>query len=730
MTSPGYIKHVSFDDLAPTLIDDQVDIYKHSGKPVGFNDQFVHIPPQLNPLYHSDSKEDVNPPKLDMFTQDQSSARRKSHDERKLEMMLQFMSPHDALKHSLSNQEVVDRSRSNSPMALPRATHRLPPPPRVPSIKQLNKRVDECWDITDYDVSNMGWQTEKNLTRETEKNTQSNSGSSSGYTQAAFANLNELEDRLDPNSDKTPAKETKNDRKKSFAGMSDQELAKLENFYESQSRSTISPTIENFDFKEQDPFFVDSFQKKGHGPIIDPLAAIYPSRPVVDHRAISVTIENKKYDKYVEDFNTRTGSRKPEESLAAIRNVNCYISGRRYTWSSADWYVENCAQDGDHLAIVTPIPFFEREVEASDYAISRRHLVESHSDYGSSDDHDKELGRVSTSSSDYNALGPAAKGLRIKAIHEDAKKACLRILNYYASRLEGKIVKITVEMIKCDSADFAITKAAALYKPDIQIVSTVSTNLQIKFKNGKVKLPFFVMRHYAMPTAVLPYEFMDPKLLGEEATTDKPAEKRDIPRGDERLAMIDNIILKTLRNPFAAETSTKKSNSDDESEVDSLNGYFPMSPEQKRKYEMFEKTGYLRCPPTRQNAYMTSADPNTAFLDQPSSYSAGSRRNSRIQFDDGMYKVKSLIDDSSDEEDRRKSRDTSIRKTKSMGPISKSKTPTLSPTTSISKHHRRHLHPTGTKSADNATPASESTNKKGKSKEKKSLGSFFRKVFK
>lgn len=741
MDTSGYVKHVSFDDLAPTLIDDQVDILKHSKKPVGFNNQFLHIPPQFNPLYHVEDEEPA--PKNDMFTKDHGSTSHKSQDDVRMKMMLQFMSAPDALKSSMRSQDFVDRSRSSSPRGMARNSHKLPPPPKVPSIRKMDRRPDESWDITDYDVANMGWQAEKNLTRETEKNTQSNSGSSHGYTQAAFANLNELEDRLDPSSNlaKTPTKEEKNDRKKSFAGMSDQELADLENFYESQSRSTSTPTIEKYDFKQQDPFFVDNFKKKGTSQIVDPLAPIYPSRPVVDHRAVSVTIENAEYDQFVEDFNTRTGSRKPEESLAAIRNVNCYISGRRYTWSSVDWYVENCAQDGDHLAIVTSIPFFEREVEDSTYELTRRHFVESHSDYGSFDDHDKELGRVSTSSSDQgkpNASNLTAKGLRIKAIHEEAKDSCLRVLKYYASRLKGKKIKITVEMIKCESPDFAVTRAAALYKPDIQIVSTVSTNLQIKFRNGKVKLPFFVMRHYAMSTAVVPYEFIDPKKLGEETTNGGTVgdERKGIPKGDERLATIDNIILKTLKNPFQPDNSPKKDlSSGGDSEVDSLNEYFPMSPEQKRKYDMFEKTGYVRCPPTRQN-YMNTVDPSLGSEDRLTPFSTGnnSRRSSRIQYDEGIYKVKSLIADSSDDdEDKSKRQGTSIRKTKSMGPItkSKSKSPTLSPTTSIGRAHRTHLHTTGTKAAESASPLGERNNKKNvKHKEKKSLGSFFRKVFK
>lgn len=741
MATPYYVKHVSFDDLAPTLIDDQVDILKHSKKHVGFNNKFLHVPPQFNPLYHNDSSEPKK--KQDYFTQDRGAEPRKSQDQEKVERMLQFMSPHQVLKPSLSSPDVIDQSRSSSPLSSSRANRRLPPPPKISSIKKSERRADEPGDIFDYDVFDMDFATEKRLNKETERNTQSNSGSRHGYTQAAFANLNELEDRLDAKT-KRPVKDEKSGRKKSFAGMSDKELAALENFYESQSRSSTAPTMENYDFKQQDPFFIDNFDKKGSSQMVDPLAAIYPSRPMVNHRAISVTLQHSDYDQYVQDLNIRSGARKPEESLSDIRGVVCYISGRRYTWSSVDWYVDNCARNGDHLIIVTSIPFFEQEIEASDYAMNKRQFAESHgSEYGSFDDHDRELGRVSTSSSDASkaaTLAQVSKGFRIKAVHDEAKQKCINMLKYYASRLHGVVMKITVEMIKCESPEYAITKAAALYRPDIQIVSTVSTNLQIKFRNGNVKLPFFVMRHYPMSTAVVPYEFMDPRLLG-ESPVDSAAErdtKVQHPTGVDRLAAIDNAILKCSRNPFATDSDHHGIEDDNNSVVDSVNDYFPMPPEQKRKYELFEKMGYVRCLPTRQ-APLTNTDPANPDDRRLTPYSTGSnsRRSSRLQYDDGIYKVKSLIVDSTsslDDEGEKKKSNTTIRKTKSMGPQPVKSgyiSPALSPTASIKKHLNGAMQQTGTKTAEHTSPMSERRNKKDKkTKDKKSLGSFLRRVFK
>lgn len=756
MTSTEYIKHVSFDDLAPSLIDDEIQALKSSRKHIGFNNQFFHVPPQFNPLYNVGN--DAN----HKHEESKHNARENA------EKLFSFsMAPYEYTKPSVSSNDVPFRSRSGSPSGMLPHSARLPPAPKVSSIKESTKSVDEQGDIEDYDVADLDLQSENKMNKDTERNTQANSGSRSGYTQSAFANLNEVEDRVDSSSTLSLSKsatgtEDKGNRRKSFAGMSDAELTALENFYVSQSRSTTMPTLERYDFREQDPLFIDNTPKKVGTSNIDPLAATYPSRPVVDHRAISITTQNAKYEEYVQDVNVKTGSRKPEESLAAIRIVSCYISGRRYTWSSTDWYVENIAQDGDHLVIITTIPCFEKEVEKSIGVSSRRHRSGGYGvEYGRSmsaehvDDHDKEFGHVTTSSSDAETIGtsePMSVGLRIQAIHEEAKTTCRNMLNYYALRLKHKIVKITVEMIKEDTPKDAITKAAALYRPDLQVVSTVSTNLQIKFKNGNVKLPFFMMRHYPMPTIVVPYEFIDPKLLGETVlhldptAAKKNKKKRDIPKGDERFPWLDSVILKTLKNPFLTENKgeSEEDGEDNESVVNSVNEYFPISPEQKRKIDAFETIGYVRPPPTRQNLYETNElhyDSNGNQLTSSSTTPNISRRNSRMQYNEGIYKVKSLIDNISDEEyhpltvttpgsNTRNYRGSAIRKTKSMGPVTKTTTghPSLSPTTSA-KQHRLHL--TKTDEVASASNHKGKRDKKTKKKEvKNTIGSFFKKVFK
>ncbi|QLG73025.1 hypothetical protein HG535_0E01090 [Zygotorulaspora mrakii] len=767
-----FIKHVSFDDLAPTMIDDHAQALKASNKHIGFNNQFLHVPPQFNPMYHTEAY-DFGDWSFTSRSPNSRSGRRLSDQNSthrdKVEKMFAFTMPPPlgGKKDSRSSlNDGVYRSRSGSPLRSSLCP-RLPPPPDVSSLKPTKRTVDEQGVITDYNVADLDFETEKKMNKETLRNTQANSGSSNGFTQSAFANLNELEDRLNPKNSnaqklsKGTAGNEKKKTRKSFADMSDKELAELEDFYASQSRSSASaPTIDKFDFREQNPLFLDDITKKNSSNI-DPLAAIYPSRPVVNHRAISITLEHKDYEQFVENVNIRTGSKKPEESLVALRIVNCYISGKRYTWSSADWYVENMIENGDHLVIVTTIPFFEKEVEESDDALSWKRRSQTHKlermmsaehimGISDSDNESKSTDNGTTNSADH-----LSKSARIQAIHEEARKKCNKILSYYASRIGDKIVKITIEMIKDENLVDAMTKAAALYKPDIQIVSTVSTNLQIKFRNGFVKLPFFVMRHYSMPIVVIPFEFIDPRVLGEDVTVtseEKVKEKVKLkaPCKGERVELLDSIIERTLVNPFLSESrdecdKDKFTDNDNDSVVASVNEYFPISPEKKRDIESFERLGYRRAPPTRANFFATAN--GTGNVDgsrlHPVSTGGSSKRSSRIQYDDGIYKVKSLIDDLSDEGDARNDRKQTptsysrIRKTKSMGGALSSTSSPPQSGSSTSKHpmlskfkSQNDSIPSSSTSRNTGNSSSNPANSAPTKTKKKGFASLFRKVFK
>ncbi|CCK67840.1 uncharacterized protein KNAG_0A01510 [Huiozyma naganishii CBS 8797] len=754
-----YNRHISFDDLAPSLIDDEIKLIKENNRHVGFNNKYIHVPPQYNPLYNGGGGGSGGG--------DGTKPRRSSGSAGESVGTGRNASARNYLLANTQLMTAAGRSRSASPFArrgkpvnVRAPTPRLPPPRGPPVIKKTGRAIDEQDAIADVDISNMDDDLERRINHDTKENTQSNSGSKYGYTQSLFSNLNEVEDRAEnkkrgelvsgvATAQVTPDKS----RRKSFANMTNEELAALEDYYTSKGRSSATK-MENFDFSEQNTILYDSPTQNSSAMALelsDKLAPTYPSSPSVTHRAISLTIQNYKFTEYVTGIQKRIPIKDQKERRSSLRVVNCYISGRRYTWSSVDWYVENLAKDGDHLIIMTSIPNFEDKIDSIVYKEKRQKKK--------ADNYKKMMGEttanniISTKPDEQRVL---SKGIRLQAIHEESKTAAKSILEYYAARLEDKIVKVTVELVKEDSTKNAITQVAALYKPHLQVISTVSTNVQIKFRNGNVKLPFFITKHYPMPEFIVPFEFIDPrKLVKDDMAVFQPVNK------DNRLEWLDTVIKDTLENPFIKQHhyEQRAMESDDESpngsreSVASVNEYFPISPETQKKIQLFEEIGYV-IPKTSRDILME--DLNFMFDKDGKRLTptSTSRRLSRVQIgaENSIYKVKSMIDDSA-------SLDSNLRKTKSVtvGHQSHKFHNSLSATTSnrtkissaplskaksldVATHHsssrgsgrRLPLSPTSSKSRVKTT-TKKSAEKKSKDKPKKKktgLGSMFNKLFK
>lgn len=700
-----YNRHISFDDLSPGFLDEEIRLIKDSDRHIGFTNKYVHIPPQYNPLYGQ-----RRPNLLDAKSQ-------------------------TTIGESQPPNSFTQRSRSESPFSEKdrHLTKRLPPPPEISILKKDPSHLVEQENIEDIDIAHMDMNAEEIMDHTTKQNTQLNSGSKNGYTQSLFSNLNEVEDRV--SKQKKSLNNSKNNnnnnrtlldddtpRRKSFAGMTDEELAQLETFYTSKVRSTES-NLSNYDFTQRQTIFSlkpDSYTsynnnklrqdakfEQANKEIAETLAVTYPSRPVVDHRAISVTIENNQFKSYVMDIKKRLPIKEDEKDLgSSLRVINCFISGKRYTWSSVDWYVENFAEDGDHLVIVTAIPKFESKIDNLLYTERRQRskketisamLGDKISPATSSSllpDITRAKNHIETSdnvkiihSSNKNKDLPLSKAIRLEAVYKEAKDATMSILEYYAGRLQNKRVKITVELIKTDSIKDAITNAAVLYKPCAQIVSTVSTNIQIKFRNGNIKLPYFMMKYYPMPVFIVPFEFIHPKKLTEESKTIA----KNVNRSN-RLEWLDNTIKYTLHNPYKIEGQFANTNeygvlkhvpdsdceSDDES-VTSINNYFPMDPQVQKNITLFEELGYV-IPKSARDILLEESSNIVYDKDgkriMPCT-SRSSRRSSRVQLvgsANNLYKVKSLIIDDAKSNDTadsdlfsNKTVSSSIRKTKSVG---------------------------------------------------------------
>lgn len=726
-----YNRHISFDDLSPSFLDEEIRLIKTNDRHIGFNNKYIHIPPQYNPLYqHQQSR-----PTL--------------HDGMTVKSQMEIEQFKFAKGNKNNNQNLItkgiasqqqQRSRSESPFGrrtikdiknIHDLTRRLPPPPEVSILKKIERAPDEQQYIENVDISNMNTTLEEKMVSKTKQNTQLNSGSKSGYTQSLFANLNEVEDRIskeksslqNDNNDNNANRPSNKSRKKSFANMTNEELAQLEDLYASRGRSTTSK-IEDYDFTQKNTIFSDPnmFSTKAsqdtklaqaNKEIADTLAVTYPSRPMVNHRAISMTVQNYKFRSYVTTVQSKIPIADKKERRSSLRVVNCYISGKRYTWSAVDWYVENLAKDGDHLVIVTSIPNFEQKIDSILYSEKRKNKTENinrymNENYQYSDPNSVVSSRrnsdsgVASNNSIQTKDSPMSKGVRLEAIYKEARDATRSILEYYAGRLQGKVVKITVELVKSDSIKDVITQTSALYKPHVQVVSTVSTNIQIKFRNGNVKLPFFMMKYYPMPSFIVPFEFIHPKKLTEDSVTiEKCVNKSN------KLKWLDETINNTLYNPFVTghpnhhhqqkqhddedERYARDSDGDSDAEsVTSIADYFPVDPKVQKNIALFEELGYV-IPKTSREILMEEGtdivfDKDGKKLTPVTSRS--SRRSSRVQVGgaaNNLYKVKSLITDdmtSNYTEDSELASQTSstIRKIKSMGSPSQR----LSP---INSHH-------------------------------------------
>lgn len=783
----NYVKHISFDDLAPSIIDDQAKIIRETNQHIGFYNHFIKVPPQYNPIYKNQNQSQMHntgPQQAYIGFGSASGSgtttpiRSQTVDvdtgylSGKLDSM--YLTPRG---RTTSNNS---RSRSASPFVRTR-THnsapRLPPPPEQKILKHKEAAADEQVNIEDIDISDVDTQLENHIKRITQHNTQTNSGSIHGYTQNAFSNLNELEDRIEGGKKKLganpqPAPEEK--RRKSFAGMSDAELAQLEDYYNSKNRSTaVSAQMDNFDFGTQIPVYLSDSKKHNNSAnlMLESLAAIYPTRPIITYKSISMNIQHREYANFMKKMRKHVPCREKEHTLD-YRTIMCYISGRRYTWSSVDWYIENIAQDGDHLVVVTRIPEFEKKLEQMCNEDKKNKLSRMNSD--KSDSFFSESHTLSSSvSADLDAVTPQTLGSREEAVRDRAKETCQSLLKYYSSRLKDKIIRITVEVVKSDSTKEAITRASAVHAPNFQIISTVSTNLQIKFRNGNVKLPFFVMKHYSMPTFIVPFEFIDPRLLDKEYLELETRNKLQVFQTDtvevsNRLKWLSDVVGRTINNPYdhhheSAIEPLQSSDSEAES-VASFGGTLN-SGINKKKYDDFEHLGYVMPTPTRQ---LLSERTDMIFdIDgkrlTPTGSARGSRRGSRLYVgESGVYRIKSMVDSikSSDAESIKTEKSKSIQNTIGNSGIRKIKssggptfiTPQGHPSSTPNMRNTRNTEKDGTlkkaksyetgmassssigskfsrKKKSSSDKKSKSSSEKKSGSDKKSIGSMFKKVF-
>ncbi|AET37820.1 uncharacterized protein Ecym_2063 [Eremothecium cymbalariae DBVPG len=641
----GYVQHVSFQDLSPAVVDEQVSKMKKCQQSTEFSSALMHIPPQYNPFYvdpsltrggrcsvHSSgtaTKGPKNPSlKPDLWYSSQS--------QQEVMEAYKFMYEENMVGSSRRKSIYVSprSSRSNSLTRTAPSGVKMPPPPKV----SILKKCETDQQVKDFDITKIDPKVEKEITKLTEQNTENNAEARDGYTTSGFSNLHELEDNimgggtLDAKAVCTARKDMPKVRRKSYAEMSNAELAKLE---ESFLPRPAYGDLDKFDFSQQNKLFIGQETSKNvqrQKTEVNSPAILYPSRPCVSYRAVSCTMAHPAYRTYVSD---RCGSSTHE----TLRTVACHISGRQHTWSAVDWYVHRLAQNGDHLVILASLPRYEEHVVMPPQVGKSRKL--SFEVYKFEQEKRPSVNSQTPCSNINNVNELEKVGLTILELDNLAKEKCISVLKYYAGLCRDKILRITVEFIKEDSRMCSIAQATSLYKPELQVISTVSANINTKFRNGHVRLPNFMIRHFSVPTIVVPNEFIR---LG-DVSSHKPLS--DNKSAGVQLDKLDSVVARTSKNPFdlmdadgdsneSGKYSDISSKSTPQSDNDSVAGYFPIDPELQRKREQFKSLGYI---PPRPSYYGTHQD-----LSNTSSRS--SRRPSRVNFSTSdIYKVKSMISD-------------------------------------------------------------------------------------
>ncbi|AAS51773.2 ADL147Wp [Eremothecium gossypii ATCC 10895] len=632
----GYKSNVSFQDLTPALVDEQVTkIRKLRGTP-SLSSALVHIPPHLNPLYVDTSVDDdedgeereygkgIRRPSLNMDLGYSAQSQQ--------EVTEAYKFIFDGTAGSAVSRRSTHLSPPGSRSASPQNSKsgppglRLPPPPRLSILK--NKDVAQ--DAQDFDTSKIDIQQELVIEQLTKQNTESNSPATRGYSTGAFARLQELEDRLmsDGQGGSSRGQENKSARKarrKSYADMSDSELAQLE---DSMNPYSATSNIDKFDFSEQSKLYIGPTNPSKNLPRIktdNPPTSIYPSRPAVPYHAISCSNMHEEYSAYVSQTAAAANGAKP-------RTVACYLSGRRHSWSAVDAYINMFARSGDHLVIWAYLPMYDREITNLSSKTSER-PKSSLDMYQFATE--KKTTKPETASDHERAC------MMVLELDNIAKAKCKSLLDFYTKRCSHLIMKVTVEFIKHESMQGATANLISLYEPDMEFVSTISTTFNVKFRNGHVKLPTYLAKHASIPTVIVSHEFVDTKRAVQTPSGEVTQEPGI------QLKRLENIVLSTSVNPYDVQSLNSRGTdladcSSDEGDDEgseasaSVGAYFPSDQDMRRKRDQFNTLGYI--------------PPKPVYVDTRQLLSIGSsrssRRSSRHTFTSSeIYQVKSMISD-------------------------------------------------------------------------------------
>ncbi|EGW31121.1 uncharacterized protein SPAPADRAFT_141971 [Spathaspora passalidarum NRRL Y-27907] len=289
------------------------------------------------------------------------------------------------------------------------------------------------------------------------------------------ATINYHEDVLeDPEPE--PAASPTTTRRKSYAGMSDEELMALDPQFNTKSKHNL----DQFKFDNQKTYYLSSSKRTSVGSAAAAAAALskkveYPTSNENNYKSISLTVKHDEYD-----------------SIKYNRTLLTVISGRRHTWNTTDWLFlinqdpqqnSSFLVDGDYLIIASLIPLkFLKE-----YGNKRKRI----------------------SMDDY--------------LYEK----CSKLLNYFAeyfTKLNLKL-KVTVEFVTDNEEDYGGLSTIKInrgekymlehlykqYQPTMVLIGNKSSNMNFKYpikmassyQEYLIRLSSYIMKYSTVPVIVV-----------------------------------------------------------------------------------------------------------------------------------------------------------------------------------------------------------------------------------
>lgn len=255
------------------------------------------------------------------------------------------------------------------------------------------------------------------------------------------------------------AKQEEPVRRKSYVGMSDEELMALDPQY-SNTKSKVS-NVDQFRFDSQKTYYLPASRRASTNM---PTKAAYPTSNENNYKSINLTVKHMGYD-----------------DTPSSRTLLTVISGRKHTWNALDWLLlvgnkheASFLNDGDYLVVTSFIPAkFIKQNE------KKKHTAD-----------------------------------------EILLSKCENLLNYITSELPADLrVKITVEFITDKESEdnsssaknktgnkYMLAHIYKQYQPMLIIIGNKSTNLNFKYplrmKRNSESKPSTV--HTGIPHASLP----------------------------------------------------------------------------------------------------------------------------------------------------------------------------------------------------------------------------------